>query len=465
MRGATTPLQFWDEFAFIKYNKIMLGASTPATSQAMIEAKKKGRPYGKLITTTPNNIDIDIGAYCKKMIDEATPFEETFYDWKPKEIQAYVEQNKLNDFVYIEFSYKQLGRDQEWFETQKKALQNDTLLIKREILLEWTKSSDNSVYDEDTLDTIYESIQEPISYVMLQDMYRFNIYSDKLDLRKPYIISVDPGTGKSIDATAINVIDPITHEVMMDFRNNTINSVYLQNVLVELVLNYFPNSLVVIENNAMGTTILDFLLSTPIAKNLYYEYKTKRAETIEYAKKDIVFKKDTKKSKIYGVNTNNTSRNLMMEILDMEIFENPEIFGRINLYNDIKNLEYDRKGRIGHREGSHDDSLMSYLIGRYALAYGTNIGSFKRKIRSQMKMLNTYSEEEIKQYEELGVFNSMNNRNNQILNTINIANSSNINQIQQFDTMIDDYRDIYQENSKDSKTSSYENILNIVNDI
>jgi hypothetical protein len=77
-----------------------------------------------------------------------------------------------------------------------------------------------------------------------------------------------------------------------------------------------------------------------------------------------------------GIVTTKASRPLMLELLDATMREDPELIATKNLYADIKGLERDKKGKIQHSSTSHDDSLFGYLIGRYCLAYGTNLAKF-----------------------------------------------------------------------------------------
>lgn len=42
--------------AFLKYNDIIYASATPANSQASLEAKNNGKPYGKLINYVVNHI-------------------------------------------------------------------------------------------------------------------------------------------------------------------------------------------------------------------------------------------------------------------------------------------------------------------------------------------------------------------------------------------------------------------------
>lgn len=42
-----------------------------------------------------------------------------------------------------------------------------------------------------------------------------------------------------------------------------------------------------------------------------------------------------------------------------------------NIQQDIRGIQRKKNGRIEHYDGGHDDSLMAYLIFRYAVFYGT----------------------------------------------------------------------------------------------
>ena len=61
-RGCTMPMQWYDEYAFILYNKLIYMAATPAFSTASRNAKNNGKPYGILITTTPGEANQQIAA-------------------------------------------------------------------------------------------------------------------------------------------------------------------------------------------------------------------------------------------------------------------------------------------------------------------------------------------------------------------------------------------------------------------
>lgn len=375
-RGSTTALQYWDEIAFLKYNDLQYGSSVPAASQARLEAKNLGKINGITMTTTPNNVDVPEGKYCHDIIiGQACRFDEAMYDWTLEEIQECIDKKSSNNFLYIEFSYKQLGRDEKWFEQQCKDLMNNMLLIKREILLEWTKATDNSVYSEEQLESIEKFLKEPVAKLTLRKFFTINLYSSEVDFLKPYIIACDVSTGKELDGSTINVINPMTFEVIADFRENKIDTEDFKRLIYELAGKYFINSTIVIENNTVSAGIISWLMKTAVCKRLYYEVKQRPTERIEQSKKELVYVKSKKKTDVYGIVTTKATRPIMFEILDRLIAENPEVLATKYIYSDIKNLER-HKGKIEHADGQHDDSLMGYLIGIYCLQYGTNLSKF-----------------------------------------------------------------------------------------
>jgi len=284
------------------------------------------------------------------MVEKACRFDECMYDWTVEEVQECLDKKSDNDFLYIEFSYKQLGRDEAWYRENCRALNNDLLKIKREILLEWTKASDVSVFSEEQLVAIEKHLKEPVAMIPIDKFWKIDLYTTDIDYDKPWIISCDVGTGLSQDASAITIFHPMTFEVIGEFRENKINTDDFKNLLVKLVGFYFRNSMVVIENNSIGIAILQALMKTPIARNLYYEYKDRKGTKIEKSKTEIVHVSKKEKVQIYGVSTTSNSsgsgsRDLMLEILNDMVNENPEKLATPNLYSDIKGLERDNKGR------------------------------------------------------------------------------------------------------------------------
>lgn len=323
-----------------------------------------------------NNLDSEEGLYCYNLIQEAINFDEKWYDMPIEKVKKIISEGSDNDFVFIQFDYKELGHGEEWLKKQKRLVNNDLLIIKREIFLEWTLSGDTSPFSEEQLVGIERNIKKPIGSFYIKNVYKFDILEELHNIReRNYIISVDIAGGLEKDATAITIIDPLTYKPVVVFKSNRIDTPTLVDVLKELVETYFNEAVVVPERNNMGLSVIQMLLKTSIANNIYYEKKERTTE------KEVATRGKTKKSKkevrVYGVDTTQKSRDIMIkEILNMIINERPEIIISDNIFKEIKTLERKKNGKIEHRDGCHDDCLMSYLIGLYMILYGLNSSKF-----------------------------------------------------------------------------------------
>ena len=72
----------------------------------------------------------------------------------------------------------------------------------------------------------------------------------------------------------------------------------------------------------------------------------------------------------YGVDTNTITRKQMFDMLPEIVETEYDKFVSPNVYNDLASLERKRNGKIEHSSSGHDDSLMAYLIFRWAVFYG-----------------------------------------------------------------------------------------------
>ena len=229
----------------------MVLSATPANAQASLEAKQNGKPYHRFISTTPGDLKTAQGVYAKKFFDNAAPFDEKMYDWTKEEIEEYIQSNSLNNFVYIEFSYKQLGRSEAWFKQQCRELNMDRFKINREILLQWNKSSDISPFTEEEIERLFSHTKDPIATLMVKKFYPLSIYED-FNWHKNLLLGVDVSGGYSKDYSAIVIIDPDTMEVVADFQNNVLDTVELAELIYEMVKKFFINATVCIERNSYG---------------------------------------------------------------------------------------------------------------------------------------------------------------------------------------------------------------------
>jgi hypothetical protein len=383
-RGLTVPIVWYDEFAFLKYNDTVYASAAPALSKASESAKKNGTPYGKLITTTPNDLDTEMGAYCYAMIQDACPFDEAWYDWDMGDLKQFIEDNSRNDYVYLEFSYEELGHDEKWYKKQCRQLNNDLLKIKREILLQWTLANDTSPFSEEQLSEIEKYAKDPIGKFYILKKYKFEIFSEMRNIfNKSWIIGIDVGGGLKRDFTAITLTDPKDMVIKAVFKSNNISIPDLSELVIHLVLDFAPNGVVIPERNTLGLALIQLLMKSEISNNVYYEVREKQGEKLIEDPKKTSKRKVKSKTRVYGVYTSggsaSASREIMInEILNNAVNETPFVFTSKAIFEEIRTLERNKKGKVEHRQGCHDDILFSWLVGCYAFLYGSNTGKFFR---------------------------------------------------------------------------------------
>ena len=384
-RGATLPFLYFDEYAFIPYNSVIYQAAAPAFSTASRNAANNGAPYGMLITTTPGDLNTDEGLEAFNTKETATRFSETWYDATPQELADIKKANTKSSFMYIKFTYKELGRTEEYFEEMCRILKNSWADIRREVLLEWSESSLNSPFEKSDLEQVKRLIKKPIRQIWIgKPTYVFDVYKDGMFYKYPPIIGVDPSGGYSRDSSAIVIVDSETTEVLATFNCNYIPIPDLAKVIYELVVKYMPNAVVNIERNGgFGASLLQYLLAKPeIKKNLYYEIKDK---VTEERFDGMVAAKKTKKMRVFGSDNTKENRNKLMELLRDRMTYHKDKFNAEIIYNELNQLEVKKNGRIEHTDNGHDDTIFAYLWALYVWYYGKNLTENWHIIKSELK--------------------------------------------------------------------------------
>lgn len=338
-----------------------------------------------------NNLDAPEGLFCHNMITKAAKFSDDFYDWNTDYLKEYLDKNTGNNYVYVEYHYYELGRDEKWYKAQCKAMEGDMAKIKREILIEWTYASNLSIFTEEQLDNMSQYVQHTYKKTIYIDGYPIDILEDFNNMMyKNWVLSIDLSPGLGRDYTAFSLIDPQSLKMVMKFKNNLIAPTDFVNLLIKFVKIYVPNAVIVPERNNTGHTVIELLRKSDIGKNLYYT----SSKDIDYTKSKI------KKSKLnsstvnlgtetreYGFNTDKNKREVMTkEILFMIANTRPELINNDTLFDEMRKLIYERSGKINHMQGQHDDLMFSYLIGLYILLYATNRNKFIKNISNEPVM-------------------------------------------------------------------------------
>lgn len=374
LRGRTLPLIWFDEYAFIPYNNIVYTNMVPAFKTAANNARRNMSHYGILITTTPGFLTNDEGVEAYSLKESATKFSESWYDLSYAELRERLDCNNNSDFVYIRYTYQQLGCDETWFRETCRTLRNNWDAIRREVLLEWSEASENCPFRKEDLEIIRVLTKAPIQKIpMLGGKYEFNIYENTFDIvHYPPIIGVDVSGGYNRDSSAITVIDSRTTKVIADFNCNYISIPDLAALIYELVTKYMPNAVVNIERNGgYGASVVSQLVTTRIKRNLFYEDKERVFE--ESFDKHGHIQSSKKIVRSYGVNSTKETRDLIMEILRSRVENHKDKFVSRRIFDEMQHMEVKRSGKIEHSVNTHDDQVFSYLWALYVWYEGKNL--------------------------------------------------------------------------------------------
>ena len=374
LRGKTVPLLWFDEYAFIPFNKIVYLNGIPAYKTAAMNAAHNDRAYGINITTTPGDLMTEEGEEGFQFRNDCTEFSETWYDFPYSKIMAQIDKNKKNNFVLIEFTYQQLGLSEQWFESICKDLRYEWDTIKREVLLEWNLSTPNAFFSQSQLETIRRHVKKPIKTILIFDKYPVDIYEypEYYGNQPKYtpIIGVDVAGGYMKDYSSFVIIDSHTTRPFAAFKDNSIDPDDLAYVLIELVTKYMPNAVINVEKTGIGATTVKILKKSKIKQNLYYEIKDR---VLEEKLDGIHVVKNKRAVRVYGMDNTGDSRPKLIQILRERGRDHKDKFVIQDLYEELRALEIRPNGRVEASKNYHDDMTFAYLMAMYVWMYGVNI--------------------------------------------------------------------------------------------
>ena len=379
-RGLTAPFLHFDEPEFTNHIKTIVENSVSTYDTAARNAKKNGALYGRCFSCTPGDLDTSMGQESQELLSHTVKWTEKMYDMNydpvddsKNEVLQYVKNNGENGIVYIEYSYKQIGLTDEWLREMYNKISNP-LVVKREILLQRLRGSSQSPFDQEDIEYMVNSIHPVQEELLILEHFRFDIYKT-LNRRTPYLIGVDCSTGTNGDNNAITILDPYEVEPVAEFKCPYIGETLFEKLLQELIRKYLPMGVLCIERNSVGDGIVDHLMNSPIAQNLYTD---KGADLVEINMNDnqtveSMLKKRGSIKKYTGVYTGTKSREDMMTILMRHVAEFKDKFITKNITEDISRLVRTNSGKIEAGPGFHDDSIMSYLMCLYVYYHGNNL--------------------------------------------------------------------------------------------
>ncbi len=380
-KGESFVWSHWDELAHYVNNEASYQSAIAASDTVSEIAKKNGLPCATIITTTAGYTSTPEGKFAHKIKSQALRFSEKLYDSKDnKTLKEIVDNGSGNNFLYLEFSYSQLGKDEKWLRNVTRNKSPEVVAI--DYLNKWIHGSSETILSKRLLDLLENNIVEPVS-TTIDESIIMRWYADQSVLNRPeyknipYIIGSDTSDNIGKDFTTIVLVNPKDMAVVMTCRCNQSNMVCIANIIFNLLMR-FPNSVFVPEKNK-AASLLDMLITLITTKTtwdcykrIYNAYVQEQGESFDFRKVDINlgthrkafgFKttgaEDSRKLLYSSVLTTTVERN-HTRIFDKIIID--EIFGLV-----VKN------GRVDHSSGGNDDTLIAYLLCCWFIMFAKNV--------------------------------------------------------------------------------------------
>jgi len=376
-RGQSFFTESWDETVY--YNNIHLSypSAIAAMDTAAPLAKETGLPAAVIMTSTAGDIDDPRGRWCYLLACDAFRFTERLYDCANRdELWSMVHHNSKNDYVYLEYSYKQLGKDEEWFNFVTRA--KDPKVVAKDYLNQWLHGADGSIFGKEMLEKIQTSKKDPVAVTNIESVI-IKWYDDPKVLmadeslrNRPYVIGLDTSDNVGSDFTTMCMIDPYDLHVVATFCCNTANLYFVTTIIVKF-LKDFPRAIFIPERNKNGAFMLDYIFAnmrlenfnplTRIYNKYFQEYNSDtNVNNLNYD--------DGTVRKNFGFSTTSSSRNLLYSSVLMNALN--LVGDRLNdasLVDQISGLTM-KNGRVDHTESGHDDLLIAFLLAVYFILFG-----------------------------------------------------------------------------------------------
>ena len=400
-RGATAAMLYFDEIEHTPYFDELLSNSAPVFKTASDNAKAAGKPYGRIFTTTPGNLDTREGLTTLPIIQSMIPWTEKIYDFTPEQLIEYMSvykeeyhadenikrEREVIEVFYLEYHYYQVRKTFEWVMEQYK-LSGDKMAIRREILLQRLRGSSNSPISPEDIEFLIQNMKKSDRDLIINNKWRFRLYEHgagmtmgrpkELDERIPYIVGVDPSAGGGGDNFAITIVNPYNLQVAAEFKSPYMSGTAACQALVTLANDYIPKCVIIPEKNSMGIYLIQMIVDhTSIRENLYWSESQRQLEQMtEESAEDYELRKAAEAYRKYGTYLTKKVRDAMLEILFKHVNECKTLLVTEYLVDDICKLIKTSTGRIQAVAGEHDDSLFAYLHAMYIYYTGDNLIAF-----------------------------------------------------------------------------------------
>lgn len=394
-RGLTSPIQHIDEGPFIRFIGTTIPAALASGTSAREEAELHNRPHGNIFTTTAGKKDDRDGRYMYEMIHGGAVWSELFLDTlDQEELKMMIKRNcsGRKQIINATLSHRQLGRTDEWLWNAISISGASGEEADRDFFNVWTSGTQSSPLTTELNETIRASEKDPVWNEISKDLYIVRWYHTQEELleimsRDAIVLGLDTSDAIGRDAIALTFINSRDLSVVGAATINETNLIRFSKFLADLLIKY--TSLVLIpERKSSAQSIIDSLLiHLPQAgvdpfKRIYnhvVDHKDERPKDFQEIQTPLNRRTTAfydKWKKVFGFNTTGQSRDVLYHtVLQNAAKESGHIVNDRTLSSEVRGLVV-RSGRIDHATGSHDDSVIAWLMSHWFLTHSKNLSFY-----------------------------------------------------------------------------------------
>lgn len=401
-RGHTSGNNRIDEAPYVKNLKISLSAMLASGNAARTMLQEAGKPWGTIMTTTVGDLLEPEGEYTYKLMMNACEFTEKLFDCQSRDhLLDVVRANNKKDpesvgdpvRVYMEFNHRQLGFSDTWLREQMSESVATGADAEKDFLNKWKIGETTSAF-ENKADRarVIQSRRDPS--VELTPGFNYNIrwYTNG---ELPSVFMANNSVVLGLDASEASGGDDMgligthvkTGQVVMACDVNLTSIPQYSQFVFNFLMKY-PKVTLVPERKSTAVTIIDYLLDmflnegiNPLSRiyNSVVQDATSHPDLVRMLLKpmpDYDLMQVHKKK--FGFTTSGgsgaTSRKMLYEVTwRSAVSTTSEGVRDKKLIDQLLGLVKDQNGRIDHRQGSHDDLVVAWLLNHWFLKMGKHL--------------------------------------------------------------------------------------------
>lgn len=395
-RGMTASVFLDDEGPFTPFIGVTLEAALASGTEARVQAKNAGQPYGSIFTTTAGKKDSRDGRYMYNLIHSGATWDEAFLDANNQQdfeemiLKAGRSEKALAN---ITMSHRQLGRTDQWLrEAMAAALRDPDATkegVERDFLNVWTSGSLSSPLSAELNNVIHDSQVDPSYTETTPERYTIQWYIPKDEIAAYmangyFIAGSDTSEAIGRDVTAQVIVDLRDMSVVARYSVNETNLLRFGQAWARFLVKY-PRLTWIPEKKSTGQALVDIVYLylhnlgidpfRRIFNRIVDEHNT-RVDLYRLICESVGSRTerfyDSLKS-YFGFNTSGDSRNLLYgHVLQEAAKTSGHLVRDKTLSSEIRELVM-KNDRIDHKESGNDDHVIAYLLANWFARFARNL--------------------------------------------------------------------------------------------